>query len=542
MAEPFIGSEAVATGEIVKSALRTKYTKLFRDVYVNRGTEVTAQVLARAGWLWSGRQGIIAGLSASALYGAKWIDTARPLEMIHSNRNRLAGLRIRSDRIEQDEFQLVDGIPVTTPARTVLDLACWYSTFDALAAIDALARATEVETSEVETLIRRYRARRGIRSAHRALGLMDPGAQSPKETWLRLLLIEAGFPRPQTQIPVHDEFGDVTAYLDMGWEDLKVAVEYDGDQHRSDRRQYRWDIRRLEMLERLGWIVVRVTAGDAPQDIIRRVRPPWPAGLCVMARLPRRASRQRDHGRRASRRRDTRRTLTPSSLASVMGSIRSNSSAIDVRQLGTLDYLAAWQLQRELADARVAGGPDTLLLLQHPPVYTAGRRTEAHERPLNEARGTPVVDTDRGGKITWHGPGQLVGYPIIGLAEPLDVINYVRRLEESLIAVCADLGLDTIRVEGRSGVWVPADAGRPNARWPPSGFGWRGRRRCTGLRSTAIATWGRSPASCPAASATPASRRCPPNSDARSASPRSGRRSPTRSAGPWTACLRAPPA
>ena len=114
MAEPFIGSEAVATGEIVKSALRTKYTKLFRDVYVNRGTEVTAQVLARAGWLWSGRQGIIAGMSASALYGAKWIDTARPLEMIHSNRNRLAGLRIRSDRIEQDEFQLVDGIPVTT--------------------------------------------------------------------------------------------------------------------------------------------------------------------------------------------------------------------------------------------------------------------------------------------------------------------------------------------------------------------------------------------------------------------------------------------
>jgi lipoyl(octanoyl) transferase len=141
-----------------------------------------------------------------------------------------------------------------------------------------------------------------------------------------------------------------------------------------------------------------------------------------------------------------------------MGSIRSNPDAIDVRQLGTLDYLAAWQLQRDLADARVAGGPDTLLLLEHPPVYTAGRRTEPQERPID---GTPVVDTDRGGKITWHGPGQLVGYPIIGLAEPLDVINYVRRLEESLITVCADLGLATIRVERRSGVWVPAGAGRP---------------------------------------------------------------------------------
>ena len=142
----------------------------------------------------------------------------------------------------------------------------------------------------------------------------------------------------------------------------------------------------------------------------------------------------------------------------VRQSIRSGSAPIEVRQLGTVDYLDAWQLQRELADARVAGGPDTLLLLEHPAVYTAGRRTEAHERPVD---GTPVVDTDRGGKITWHGPGQLVGYPVIGMAEPLDVVNYVRRLEESLIDVCADHGLDAGRVEGRSGVWLPANAGRP---------------------------------------------------------------------------------
>ncbi|OBF87157.1 lipoate-protein ligase B [Mycobacterium sp. 852002-51163_SCH5372311] len=141
-----------------------------------------------------------------------------------------------------------------------------------------------------------------------------------------------------------------------------------------------------------------------------------------------------------------------------MSSIRSSASAIDVRWLQTIDYRAAWQLQRDLADARVSGGRDTLLLLEHPGVYTAGRRTEPHERPVD---GTPVVDTDRGGKITWHGPGQLVGYPIIGLAEPLDVVNYVRRLEESLIKVCTDLGLDVRRVDGRSGVWLPADGGRP---------------------------------------------------------------------------------
>src|SRR6185436_11879401 len=147
-----------------------------------------------------------------------------------------------------------------------------------------------------------------------------------------------------------------------------------------------------------------------------------------------------------------------SSVRAMAASIRSVTTPIDVRRLGTVDYQAAWQLQRELADARVAGGPDTLLLLEHPSVYTAGRRTLPDERPVDN---TPVVDTDRGGKITWHGPGQLVGYPIIGLAEPLDVVNFVRRLEESMIKVCAGLGLEAGRIEGRSGVWVPSDGRRP---------------------------------------------------------------------------------
>ncbi|MFO7162618.1 MAG: lipoyl(octanoyl) transferase LipB [Mycolicibacterium hassiacum] len=139
-------------------------------------------------------------------------------------------------------------------------------------------------------------------------------------------------------------------------------------------------------------------------------------------------------------------------------SIRSATTPIDVRRLGTVDYERAWRLQRELLDARVAGGPDTLLLLEHPPVYTAGKRTAPEERPVD---GTPVIETDRGGKITWHGPGQLVGYPIIGLAEPVDVVNFVRRLEESLIAVADGFGLRAGRVKGRSGVWLPADDERP---------------------------------------------------------------------------------
>jgi lipoyl(octanoyl) transferase len=120
-----------------------------------------------------------------------------------------------------------------------------------------------------------------------------------------------------------------------------------------------------------------------------------------------------------------------------------------------VDYEQAWAEQRRLHAAVAEGtGPDTVILLEHPPVYTAGKRTEPHERPLD---GTPVVDVDRGGKITWHGPGQLVGYPIVKLASHVYVVDYVRRLEEALIAVCADLGVKTGRVKGRSGVWVPAD-------------------------------------------------------------------------------------
>ena len=136
------------------------------------------------------------------------------------------------------------------------------------------------------------------------------------------------------------------------------------------------------------------------------------------------------------------------------GSIRSSVAAVDVRQLGSLDYDVAYTLQRDLADARVAGGDDTLLLLEHPSVYTAGRRTLPGERPSCSSSGIPVKETNRGGKITWHGPGQLVGYPIIGLAEPLDVLDYVRRLEEALITVCGELGVETCRINGRSGVWL----------------------------------------------------------------------------------------
>lgn len=127
---------------------------------------------------------------------------------------------------------------------------------------------------------------------------------------------------------------------------------------------------------------------------------------------------------------------------------------------GVVDYEEAWSWQQRLHGERTAGtGTDTLLLLEHPSVYTAGKRTQPEDRPMD---GTPVVEVDRGGRITWHGPGQLVGYPIIKLAEPIDVVKYVRRLELLLIDVCGDLGLTATQIEGRSGVWIPADDRGPD--------------------------------------------------------------------------------
>jgi lipoyl(octanoyl) transferase len=136
---------------------------------------------------------------------------------------------------------------------------------------------------------------------------------------------------------------------------------------------------------------------------------------------------------------------------------------LDFRYLGLgseqTDYLEAWELQRRLHREVAAGTrPDTVIVLEHTPVYTAGKRTEPQERPLD---GTPVIDVDRGGKITWHGPGQLVGYPIVKLPEPVGVVDYVRRLEEAMIDMFTELGIETGRVAGRSGVWLAADSTRP---------------------------------------------------------------------------------
>lgn len=140
-------------------------------------------------------------------------------------------------------------------------------------------------------------------------------------------------------------------------------------------------------------------------------------------------------------------------------SLRRDPAPPEIRRLGTVEYSPTWELQRALAEERADGQRgDTILLLEHPATYTAGKRTEPSDRPTD---GTPVVDVDRGGRITWHGPGQLVGYPIVALTDPIDVVEYVRRVEQALITTCARLGVEAGRVDGRSGVWCAASDGRP---------------------------------------------------------------------------------
>ena len=272
MTDPFWGSKALAAGALTPYALRSRYVALHKDVYVPRDAQLTAELRAKALWLRSRGRGVLAGYSAAALHGAKWIGPDLPAAIIYTNSRRAPQIQTWEDRISPDEICVVDGMRVTTPERTALDLTSRYPMDAAVAAVDDLIQATELKLADVELLVNRYRGRRGIKAARVALELVDGGAQSPKETWLRLLLIRAGFPRPQTQIAVRNEWGWIEAYVDMGWEDIKVGVEYEGGQHQTSRYQYRKDIRRLETVERhYGWILVRVVAEDHPAEVIRRV-------------------------------------------------------------------------------------------------------------------------------------------------------------------------------------------------------------------------------------------------------------------------------
>ncbi|MGB8390549.1 endonuclease domain-containing protein, partial [Mycobacterium sp.] len=262
--EPFIGSEALASGTMSRHQLRTRHRAVFPNVYLSNDVELRLELRIFAAWLWSRRTATIVGAAAAALHGAQWIPDDVPVELIHTNPRPPHGVLTRRYALLDGETQTMDGRAVTTPERTAFDIGRRGAVRSAVVRLDALARATGFKVDDVLRIARCHPGSPGLRRLETALQLVDPGAQSPRESYLRLLLIDAGLPRPQTQIPVPGVDGIPVAYLDLGWEDYLVGVEYDGDQHRTDRRQYVKDIRRIEMLERMGWIVVRVVAEDRP--------------------------------------------------------------------------------------------------------------------------------------------------------------------------------------------------------------------------------------------------------------------------------------
>lgn len=269
MGEVFVGSEALAAAALNDYQLRRWYRTIFRDVYMLKRDEPSLEDRALGAWLWSRRRGVIAGAAASALHGAQWVDADTAIELVSKSARPQRGLVVRNESLGPDEVTTIRGLPVTSVARTALDLGRHLPRGQALVRLDALMRATPFSFEDVSMLAKRYPGARGLRRLRDVLGLVDSGAAPPKESWLRLLLLDAGLPRPTTQIPVHDGWR-LIGVLDMGWEDYRVAVEYDGDQHRTERKQFVKDINRLHDIADQGWLVIRVVAEHRPEEIVYR--------------------------------------------------------------------------------------------------------------------------------------------------------------------------------------------------------------------------------------------------------------------------------
>jgi hypothetical protein len=261
---PFIGTEALSTGMVTRRTLANRHDMVYRNVYLRKGVELTPDRRAVAAWLWSKRNSTIAGLSAAALHGSRWIDSELPADLIRSEACDVGGIVIHREQLRDDEIRVAHGMPVTTPARTAFDLGRRHRLETAIIRVDSLANATGLKPEDVERVAENHHGARGMVQLRRVLELMDGGAESPQETRTRLLLIAAGYPNPQTQIRVVDEYGSFVGRVDMGWEDWKVGIEYDGPQHWTDPEQHARDIDRLAELAAQGWVIIRVS-----RDILR---------------------------------------------------------------------------------------------------------------------------------------------------------------------------------------------------------------------------------------------------------------------------------
>jgi hypothetical protein len=271
---PFRAAEALEDGALTFRELRRFHQAIYPGVWMPRGADLSATDRARAAWLWSHRDGVIAGLSASATLGAKWIDGHLPAELIHTNRRPPSLITIHTDELLAGEAQAIRGLPVTTPARTAFDLGRRLSLEEGVRRVDALMNATDIKVDDIETVARTHPGVRGLRQLRQTLDFVDGGAGSPYESLTRLLLVQAGFPRPQTQIPVLDEYGFVVARIDMGWSEYLVGVDFEGAHHWTNPMTRTWDVERYHLLPELGWNDIRLTSGmlhNTPQRFLDRV-------------------------------------------------------------------------------------------------------------------------------------------------------------------------------------------------------------------------------------------------------------------------------
>jgi hypothetical protein len=270
MGESLLAPEALAAGVLTRGALRWNYDRVLPRVHVPKGEASTLAVRTVNAWLWSDRRGIIAGRAAAALHGSQYVEDTVPIELITKHTRKRPGVIVREERIADDEICQIGEFRVTSPARTALDLGRYLLRDDAVAHLDALGAATGTNAEAALAIADRHKRARKIRDAKIALALMDAGSQSPQESRLRLDLIDAGFPRPRTQICVRD--GYRVAYIDMGWDEPKIGLDYEGKHHLDQRPTYVKDIGRYELIERQGWIDLRVVKEQSKSFIISRVR------------------------------------------------------------------------------------------------------------------------------------------------------------------------------------------------------------------------------------------------------------------------------
>jgi very-short-patch-repair endonuclease len=279
---PFLGSDAVRQALLTDYQLRTWYRAVHRNVYVPTGFTMTAEARARAAWLWAGGDAVLARSSAAAVLGTRWLDGDRPAELIRSSRRRPAGLIMHTWDVTPQETCVVRGMKCTTPARTAFDIGRTLGMPQAVPILDALMNATRLSAADVITLAEARPRHRGVRRLRAAMAMADAGAESPQESRVRLLLCEAGLPKPETQIEFRDRYGAPYIRVDMGWREWRLAVEYDGVQHWTDRRQRSWDIDRIAILDAMGWTVVRVSAEmlQRPDVVVARVTAKLRAAGC----------------------------------------------------------------------------------------------------------------------------------------------------------------------------------------------------------------------------------------------------------------------